>query len=276
MALSATDADELPPMNQQEYAGGEIRLQRDDGVGTVTIDRPQRRNALDNNAAAGLAQALCDADQDSSLGALILTGAQGHFCAGADLKALADGPMYVPWAGDPAGPCHRQMNKPLIAAVEGYACAGGLGVALRCDLRVVAEGAIFAVLSRRWGVPMSDGTTVRLPRLVGQGRALDMLMTGRHVDAAEAHRIGLADRIVGRGDALSCAQELARQLLQFPQAALLADRASVYAGLDRPLAEALAKETEISIRARDQDAQSGASEFASGKGRHGKPAEPKR
>jgi enoyl-CoA hydratase len=259
-------------MSQQEYAGGSILLEVQDGIGTITIDRPHRRNALDNEAAAGLGQALRDADEDSSIGALLLTGAQGHFCAGADLKALADGPMYVPWAGDPAGPCHRQMNKPLIAAVEGYACAGGLGVALRCDLRVAGEGAVFAVLSRRWGVPMSDGTTVRLPRLIGQGRALDMLMTGRPVGAEEASRIGLADRMVSTGAALQTAQELARQLLAFPQAALLADRASVYAGLDLPLAEALAKETEISIRARDKDAQVGAGEFASGKGRHGKPA----
>lgn len=259
---------------QRSFAGGAVVSTESAGVATITINRPERRNALDNAAATGVGQALADADDSPGVGAVVLTGAGGSFCAGADLKALADGQMYIPWAGDPSGPCYRQMSKPLIAAVEGYACAGGLGLALRCDLRVAARDAVFAVMSRRWGVPMSDGTTVRLPRIIGQGRALDMLLTGRHVDAQEALRIGLANRVVDTGQALAEAQALAAQLLAFPRAAMLSDRESVYASIDLPLAEALSHETVLSVRARDQDAQSGAGQFAAGQGRHGKPADP--
>ncbi|MBX9701070.1 MAG: crotonase/enoyl-CoA hydratase family protein [Acetobacteraceae bacterium] len=244
-----------------EAQQGHVRL--------LTINRPARRNALDNAAASALARALRAADGDGTVRVTVLTGAGGAFCAGADLKALAEGEMYPPWAGDPDGPCHQVLSKPLIAAVEGHACAGGLGIALRCDLRVAAEGARFAVLSRRWGVPMSDGTTVRLPRLIGLGRALDMLLTAREVEAAEAAAIGLADRLVPRGGALEAALALAHLVAGFPQGAMRADRASAYAGLDLPLAEALQVEASISAEARRLEAIDGAGRFAAGAGRHG-------
>ncbi|MBL6456330.1 crotonase/enoyl-CoA hydratase family protein [Belnapia sp. T6] len=259
-----------------ELAGGKVLVARDGVVTIITINRPERRNAVDNDTAAALTQAFRAFDADPASRVAVLTGAGGSFCAGADLKALADGAMYPPWAGDPDGPCHDLLSKPLIAAVEGYACAGGLGLALRCDLRVAAEGARFAVLSRRWGVPMSDGTTIRLPRLIGQGRALDMLLTAREVPAEEACDIGLADRLAPRGGALAAATELARLIAGFPQGAMRADRASLYAGLDLPLAEALARETQISAAARATEAGDGARRFADGAGRHGQlpPASP--
>lgn len=250
-------------------ADGRILVTRDGPVTIITINRPERRNALDNAAATALTQAFRAFDADPAAHAAVLTGAGGSFCAGADLKALAAGAMYPPWAGDPDGPCHDQLSKPLIAAVEGYACAGGLGIALRCDLRVAAEGARFAVLSRRWGVPMSDGTTVRLPRLIGQGRALDMLLTAREVTAEEAVAMGLADRLAPRGGALPMAIDLARLIAGFPPGAVRADRASLYAGLDLPLMEAIRRETDISAAARAADAEDGARRFAAGAGRHG-------
>ncbi len=250
-------------------AGGKILVRQEGTVRILTINRPERRNALDNEAAAALAEALRDFEADHAAPVAVLTGAGESFCAGADLKALATGEMYPPWAGDPGGPCHQTLSKPLIAAVEGHACAGGLGIALRCDLRVAAEGAQFAVLSRRWGVPMSDGTTVRLPRLVGAGRALDMLLTAREVPGGEAVAIGLADRLAPRGGALEMAVDLARLIASFPQRAVRADRASLYAGLDLPLAEALQEETRISAEARHREATDGAQRFAMGAGRHG-------
>jgi enoyl-CoA hydratase len=250
-------------------ASGKLLIRDEGPIRTLTINRPERRNALDNETAAALARALQEFDADPSCSAAVLTGAGGAFCAGADLKALAAGEMYPPWGGDPQGPCHQILSKPLIAAVEGYACAGGLGIALRCDLRVAAQGARFAVLSRRWGVPMSDGTTVRLPRLVGAGRALDMLLTAREVPAEEAVAIGLADRLSPQGEALGTAVELARLIASFPQGAMRADRASLYAGLDLPLAEALQEETRISTEARRSEATAGAQRFAEGAGRHG-------
>lgn len=242
-------------------------------IAVITINRPERRNAVDNETADALTVAFRRFDADAQLHAAVLTGAGGAFCAGADLKALGAGEMYKPWGGHPDGPCHDQLSKPLIAAVEGHACAGGLGLALRCDLRVAADGATFSVLSRRWGVPMSDGTPVRLPRLIGRGRALDMLLTARPVEAEEALRIGLADRLAPRGKALEVALALARQVAAFPQAAVRSDRAALYDGLDLPLDEALIRETEHSIAARDQDAVRGAARFADGAGRHGAAAE---
>src|SRR6201992_2710505 len=188
-------------------------LTEHDGLVTViTINRPDVRNALDNETAAALTKALRDFDRAEDQAVAVLTGAGGHFCAGADLKELAAGREYKPWAGDPDGPCHDILSKPLIAAVAGYACAGGLGVALRCDLRIAEETATFAVLSRRWGVPMSDGTTVRLPRLVGAGRVFMLLLTGRKVSGTEAVAIGLADRLVADGQSLARAIELAHEL----------------------------------------------------------------
>ncbi len=247
-----------------------ILVSRQDNVAVISINRPHRRNALDNDAARALTDAFRAFEHDDSVAVAVLTGTGPAFCAGADLKALGDGQMYRPWAGDPEGPCHGVLSKPLIAAIHGYACAGGLGLALRCDLRVVDHSARFAVLSRRWGVPMSDGTTVRLPQLIGRGRALDMLMTAREIDAQEAISIGLADRLATDSDVLSEAVNLAKRIASFPPGAMLADRESMYAGLDLPLAQALARETEISINARQTEAQAGAKVFSDGKGRHGR------
>ena len=253
----------------QSFANGKIMANTQDDVRLIRINRPERKNALDNEAAFGLTQALRQFEQDDSTVVAVLTGVGGSFCAGADLKALAEGQMYQPWAGHPDGPCHHQLSKPLIAAISGYACAGGLGLALRCDLRVVDASARFAVLSRRWGVPMSDGTTVRLPRLIGTGRALDMLMSAREIDADQAIQIGLADRFAAKSDVLTTAITLSRQIAAFPRTAMLADRASMFAGLDLPLADALHRETQISGQARRTTATQGAKTFSGGKGRHG-------
>ena len=245
-------------------------LTRNDGpVAVITINRPEVRNALDNETAAALTKALRDFDRDEDRAVAVLTGAGGHFCAGADLRELASGREYKPWAGDPDGPCHDILSKPVIAAVAGYACAGGLGIALRCDLRIAEETATFAVLSRRWGVPMSDGTTVRLPRLVGGGRALDMLLTARKVSGTEAVSMGLADRVVPTGQALATAVELAHQIAAFPQIAMRSDRMSAIRQWNLSEQDAIALETELSIEARRKEAQAGANRFASGAGRHG-------
>lgn len=244
-------------------------VQNDGPVTVITINRPDVRNALDNETAAALTIALRAFDAAHDRAVAVLTGAGGNFCAGADLKELATGREYLPWAGDPNGPCHDLLSKPVIAAVAGYACAGGLGVALRCDLRVAEEGSTFAVLSRRWGVPMSDGTTVRLPRLIGAGRALDMLLTARKISGAEAVAMGLADRLVPNGQALSAAIELAREIAAFPQIAMRSDRMSAIRQWNLSEEQAIALETSLSIEARQKEARGGAARFASGAGRHG-------
>jgi len=183
---------------------------------------------------------------------------------------LGGGTDYFPWAGSAEGPLRSPLSKPVIAAVEGHACAGGLGVALFCDIRLVDETAVFGVFSRRWGVPMSDGTTVRLPRIVGQGRALDMLLTGRAVGADEAIAIGLATRKVARGTTRTEAETLARQIAGFPPIAMTSDRQSAYESFDRDQASAVRREMELSLAARRQESQKGAARFAKGEGRHGK------
>lgn len=247
-----------------------VLVARDGPITTVTINRPHVRNAVDNETAAALTAAFRAFEADEAARVAILTGAGGTFCAGADLKALAKGEDYEPWAGHPDGPCHDLLTKPTIAAVAGFACAGGLGLALRCDLRVAEEGATFAVLSRRWGVPMSDGTTVQLPRIVGLGRALDMMLTARHVDAAEAVAIGLADRLAPAGQGLEVARELAAQIASFPQIAMRSDRLSTIRQFDLPRAEAIRQEMELAAEARRVEAQAGAARFAGGAGRHGR------
>lgn len=244
-------------------------VENDGPVTVITINRPAVRNALDNETAGLLATALRSFDRADDRSVAVLTGAGGHFCAGADLKELAAGHVYKPWAGDPEGPCHGILSKPVIAAIAGYACAGGLGVALRCDLRIVEETATFAVLSRRWGVPMSDGTTVRLPRLIGAGRALDMLLTARKVSATEAVAMGLADRLVPAGRALQAAIELAHEISTFPQIAMRSDRMSAHLQWGLSEREAIALETELSVEARHKEAGAGAGRFAAGSGRHG-------
>lgn len=250
-----------------------LLFDQDGPIAIITINRPEVRNALDNETADALTRALRAFDQDDALRCCVLTGAGGFFCSGADLKALADGQDYRAWAGDPDGPCHDILSKPIIAAVAGFACAGGLGIALRCDLRVAEETAAFAVLSRRWGVPMSDGTTVRLPRLIGAGRALDMLLTARKVSGAEAVAMGLADRLVPSGQALEKAIELAHEIAAFPQIAMRSDRLSAINQWDLSLPQAFEQELQLAAEARRQEARSGAERFASGAGRHGEKAE---
>jgi enoyl-CoA hydratase len=247
-----------------------ILVESDGPVTTIVINRPQAKNALDNEAAHGLAAALKVFDADPMARVAVLTGAGGAFCAGADLKELGSGTDYFPWAGSEAGPLRSPLTKPVIAAVEGHACAGGLGVALFCDIRIVDDSAVFGVFSRRWGVPMSDGTTVRLPRIVGQGRALDMLLTGRAVGADEAIAMGLATRKVARGTTRTEAEKLARQIAGFPPIAMTSDRQSAYESFDRDQQAAIRREMELSLAARRLESQSGAARFAKGEGRHGK------
>ncbi len=246
-----------------------ILIEADGPVTTIVINRPRAKNALDNEAAHGLAWALKAFEADPAARVAVLTGAGGAFCAGADLKELGSGVDYFPWAGSDDGPLRAPLSKPVIAAVEGHACAGGLGVALFCDIRVVDDTATFGVFSRRWGVPMSDGTTVRLPRIVGQGRAMDMLLTGRAVGADEAIAIGLATRKVARGTTRAEAEALARQIAGFPPIAMTSDRQSAYESFDRDAAAAIRREMELSLAARRQESQKGAARFAGGEGRHG-------
>jgi enoyl-CoA hydratase len=246
-----------------------ILIERDGPVTTIVINRPRVRNALDNEAAHALADAFRTFEADPQASVAVLTGAGGAFCAGADLKELGSGVDYFPWAGSDDGPLRAPLAKPLLGAIEGHACAGGLGVALFCDIRIVDDTATFGVFSRRWGVPMSDGTTVRLPRIVGQGRALDMLLTGRAIGADEAIAIGLATRKVARGTARAEAEKLARQIAGFPPIAMISDRRSAYESFDRDEASAVRREMELSLEARRQESQKGAARFAAGEGRHG-------
>jgi enoyl-CoA hydratase len=256
----------------ERLAGGKILFERDGPVATVTIDRPERRNALDRESARALRQAFDAFAADEALRVAVLTGAGGAFCAGADLKELAAGVDYEAWAGSREGPTHPLLPKPVIAAVAGTACAGGLGLALWCDLRVCDETAVFGVFSRRWGVPMSDGTTVRLPRLIGLSRALDMLLTGRPVEAGEALAIGLANRVVPRGQALAEGQALARRIAAFPQVAMRSDRQSAYRQAGLSFAAAIEEEDRLAQEARRLEARAGAERFAAGAGRHGEDA----
>ena len=240
-------------------------------VVTVTIDRPQVRNAVDPATAARLREAFASFDRDDSLRVAILTGAGGTFCAGFDLKALATGEEY---AGDPTdgpmGPTRMELSKPVIAAIEGYAVGGGLELALWCDLRVMARDATLGVFNRRFGVPLIDGGTVRLPRLVGQGRALDLILTGRPVKSEEALHIGLVDRVVEPGQALVEALEVARGIAAFPQAALRADRRNVFVQWAMDEQAALRQEVEGGAAAMESgEAHQGARRFAEGTGRHG-------
>jgi enoyl-CoA hydratase len=245
-------------------------VERRGHVLVVTMNRPEARNALSGEMMEILREAWDQVDREDGIRACVLTGAGGAFCAGADLKELGSGTDYFPWAGSDDGPLRAPLAKPVIAAIEGHACAGGLGVALFCDIRIVDETATFGVFSRRWGVPMSDGTTVRLPRIVGQGRALDMLLTGRAVGADEAIAMGLATRKVARGTTRQEAEALAREIAGFPPIAMTSDRQSAYESFDRDQASAVRREMELSLAARRQESQKGAARFAKGEGRHGK------
>jgi enoyl-CoA hydratase len=251
-----------------------VRSDRDGPVAIVTIERPAVRNAVDGPAAAALADAFRRFDADPDLSVAVLTGAGGTFCAGADLHALAGGRgNRVEDSGDgPMGPTRMLLSKPVIAAVEGFAVAGGLELALWCDLRVAAQDAVFGVYCRRWGVPLIDGGTIRLPRLIGQSFALDLILTGRGVSGEEARAIGLANRLVPKGRALAEAVALARTLARLPQRCLRSDRRSAYEQWNLSLEDALRRETQLGLEViRSGETREGALRFAAGAGRHGEP-----
>jgi enoyl-CoA hydratase len=248
-----------------------VTVERSGPVTTVRLSRPHARNAVDGVTAAALAEAFRAFDADPEASVAVLHGEGGTFCAGADLRAIGTpaSNRTEPDGDGPMGPTRMRLTKPVIAAVEGHAVAGGLELALWCDLRVAAETAVFGVYCRRWGVPLIDGGTVRLPRLIGTSRAMDLILTGRSVDAAEALQIGLANRVVPTGQALAEAQALAASLTAFPQTCLREDRASVLEqdGLDEPAA--MANEFAHGLTSLATDALPGAARFAAGEGRHG-------
>jgi len=241
-----------------------VRYERTAAVAVITIDRPERRNAIDRATAEALQRAWRDFDADPEARVGVLTGAGGVFCAGADLVAFDLIEEREGWLGI----CRTSVSKPTIAAVAGPCVAGGLELALWCDLRVAGAGAVFGCFERRFGVPLADGGTQRLPRIVGLGRALDMILTGRPVPAEEAFRIGLADRLVPAGDELAEALRLAEVIAAFPQDTMRSDRRAVFAGLGRPLEEGLALEAELG-RQVAVTAIAGAARFAGGEGRSG-------
>jgi enoyl-CoA hydratase len=243
-------------------------------VATVILERPERRNAVDRATAAALADAFRRVEADAEIRAAVLWGAGGTFCAGADLKAIAAGEgNRIAAGGDgPMGPTRMRLSKPVIAAIAGHAVAGGLELALWCDLRVAESDAVLGVFCRRVGVPLIDGGTVRLPRLIGLSRALDLILTGRPVDAAEAAAIGLVNRVVDPGGSRAAAESLAAELARLPQAALLGDRRSAYEQAHRSLPDALAFELEQGQRAL-AEAVAGAAKFSAGAGRGGAPIE---
>jgi enoyl-CoA hydratase len=252
-----------------------VRTEIDGPVSTILMSRPERRNAVDGPMAAKLREAFLRFEDDESQRVAVLHGEGGVFCAGADLGAIGDPERrheLDPEGGGagPMGPTRLMLSKPLVAAVAGYAVAGGLELALLADLRVVEENAVFGVFCRRWGVPLIDGGTVRLPRLVGMGRALDMILTGRPVRAREALDMGLANRVVPDGTSRAAAEKLAREIAAFPQACMLTDRASAYAQWDLPLAEALREEGRRGAPIVAAEGEAGARRFAQGAGRHGR------
>jgi enoyl-CoA hydratase len=250
-----------------------VRVEKRGPVTTVVLSRPEVRNAVDHRTALELADAFRAFEVDPEARVAVLWGEGGHFCAGADLKAVSGGGgNQVREEGDgPMGPTRMMLSKPTVAAVAGYAVAGGLELALWCDLRVVEQGAVFGVFCRRWGVPLVDGGTVRLPRVVGLGRALDMILTGRPVAADEALRIGLADRVVGDGESREAAEALGEELAQFPQLCLRSDRRSAYEQLGRPLEQALRDEYRWGLETiQSGETRAGAERFAKGAGRHGR------
>ncbi len=250
----------------------EVLVEVSDAVTVITINRPRARNAVDGPTATLLMEAFAAFDADGSQKVAILTGAEQTFCAGADLKAVSEGRgNRVSIDGDgPMGPTRMLLSKPVIAAVEGHAVAGGLELAAWCDLRVAATDAVFGVYCRRWGVPLVDGGTIRLTRLLGQSHALDLILTGRGVSGDEAKAMGLANRLTPPGEALAGALELAAQLGQFPQLCLRNDRLSAYQQWTLPLPEALVNETELGLEViRSGETRAGATRFAAGKGRHG-------
>jgi enoyl-CoA hydratase len=248
---------------------GEVRYERVGAAAVLTIDRPERRNAVDGATARSLRRGFDDFEADAGTRVLVLTGAGGEaFCAGADLKALD---LDVDDPGGPEGFTRLTPSKPAIAAIDGWCLAGGLELALWCDLRIATPGSTFGCFERRWGVPLVDGGTQRLPRVVGMGRALELILSGRPVAAEEAHRIGLVNEIAPPGEHLARALELAERLASFPQETMLADRRAAIEGFGLPLAEGIALEHRLGREVLDA-AVRGAARFAAGEGRHGEGA----
>ena len=248
-----------------------VHREADGPVLTVTIDRPDVRNAVDRETATALADAFREFDADDALSVAVLTGAGGTFCAGADLKAVSQGEAnrIEPDGDGPMGPSRMRLGKPVVAAIEGHAVAGGLELALWCDLRVAAEDAVLGVFCRRWGVPLIDGGTLRLPRLIGHSRAMDLILTGRPVGAEEALAIGLVNRVAAPGAALAGAQALAAEIAAFPQVCVRSDRASALEQWGLTEDDALAAEYRHGLRALEAESLDGATRFAAGAGRHG-------
>jgi enoyl-CoA hydratase len=248
-----------------------VIVEKDGPVTTVILDRRDVRNAVDRETAESLAKAFREFDEDDEALVGVLCGEGGTFCAGADLKAIAAGKQNrAEGEGDgPMGPSRMLLGKPVIAAISGYAVAGGMELALWCDLRVMEEDAIVGVFCRRWGIPLIDGGTIRLPRLIGLSRALDMILTGRAVDAAEALSMGLVNRVVAKGTARQAAEKLARELAEFPQVCLRGDRLSAYEQFDLSFADALANEFNRGVAALKEETTAGATRFYAGAGRHG-------
>jgi len=273
----------LCPGQEEHGMNSPVRVEKSGPITTVILDRPEVRNAVDRKTAAALAEAFLAFEKDHEAKVGVLAGDHGTFCAGADLKSLATGKgaprVVIPKTGDawdplstdaPMGPSRMFLSKPVIAAVSGHAVAGGLELALWCDIRVMEEDAIFGVFCRRWGVPLVDGGTVRLPRIVGMGRALDMILTGRPVGAEEALAMGLANRVVPKGTARAAAEQLAAEIARFPFVCTQADRRSAYEQWELPLDEAFLNEFErgwTAIKAGETVA--GATRFAGGQGRGG-------
>ncbi len=254
-----------------------VRTDADGPVVVVTIDRPEARNAVDAPTAAALADAFRAFDGDDDRRVAILTGARGTFCAGADLKAMGGGDAnrVRPDGDGPMGPTRLRPTKPVLAAVEGHAVAGGLELACWCDLRVAARDAVFGVFCRRWGVPLIDGGTVRLPRLIGLSHALDLILTGRGVAGDEALRLGLANRLSEPGRALDDARVLAQELAALPQTCLRNDRSAAYEQEGLAFDDAMRVEFELGMATLASDElRAGVARFVAGAGRHGAPSEP--
>ncbi len=259
----------------------EVRVEKNGVVTTIIIDRPRARNAVDRPTADALVAAFRDFESDANVLAAVLWGAGGTFCAGADLKGINDGRgnrmrapevPFDPLSGDaPMGPTRMRLSKPVIAAISGHAVAGGLELACWCDLRVAEEDAVFGVFCRRWGVPLIDGGTVRLPRLIGQSRAMDMILSGRPVGAQEALSFGLANRLAKTGQARETAEAWAAEIARFPQTCLRSDRLSVYEQFDLDMPDAMANEfARGSSTLATGEMREGVARFAGGKGRGGR------
>jgi enoyl-CoA hydratase len=248
-----------------------VRVEKVGAVTTVILSRADRRNAVDRTTAEALAEAFRAFERDEAASVAVLFGEGGTFCAGADLKAIAEGAgNRVEADGDgPMGPTRLRLSKPVIAAIAGHAVAGGLELALWCDLRVAEDDAQLGVFCRRWGVPLIDGGTVRLPRLIGLSRALDLILTGRSVIATEALAMGLVNRVVPRGTVRTAAEELARELAALPQQCLRSDRRAAIDGLELPFAQAMENELQLGLSSLAHEGLAGAERFRAGAGRHG-------